>query len=61
MFIAFGRDRVEPLDRMRRALSEFQLEGIKTTLPFLRAVLGSERFARGQVHTQLVEQGAFNA
>jgi len=59
--IAFGQDRVEALDRMRRALAEFGIEGVKTTLPFHRAVLSSERFARGHVHTQLVEQGAFNA
>jgi acetyl-CoA carboxylase biotin carboxylase subunit len=59
--IAFGRDRVEALDRMRRALAEFGIEGVKTTLPFLRAVVASEPFTRGHVHTQLVEQGAFNA
>ncbi|MEK6666043.1 MAG: hypothetical protein AABZ20_06440 [candidate division NC10 bacterium] len=52
---------MEALDRMRRALAEFGIEGVKTTLPFHRAVLSSEWFARGHVHTQLVEQGAFNA
>jgi len=59
--IAFGRDRVDALDRMRKALAEFGIEGVKTTLPFLRAVVSSEPFTRGNVHTQLVEQGAFNA
>jgi acetyl-CoA carboxylase, biotin carboxylase subunit len=59
--IAVGRNRVEALDRMRRALAEFSIEGVKTTLPFLRAVVSSEPFTRGNIHTQLVEQGAFNA
>ncbi|MBI4590980.1 MAG: acetyl-CoA carboxylase biotin carboxylase subunit [Candidatus Rokubacteria bacterium] len=59
--IAWGQDRDEALERMQRALSEFSVEGVKTTLPFHRAVLSSELFKRGQVHTQLVEQGAFNA
>ncbi len=59
--IAFGRDRTEALDRMGRALAEFAVEGVRTTLPFLRAVVGSDQFTRGNVHTQLVEQGAFNA
>ena len=58
--IARGQDREEALARMRQALAEFSVEGVKTTLPFLRAVVASERFTRGQVHTQLVEQGAFN-
>jgi acetyl-CoA carboxylase biotin carboxylase subunit len=59
--IARGRDRAEALARMRRALAGFQVEGVKTTIPFLRAVLDSDAFARGEVHTQLVDQGAFNA
>lgn len=59
--IARGRDRPEALDRMRRALGEFRLEGVRTTIPFHREVLSCELFARGRLHTQLVEQGAFDA
>jgi acetyl-CoA carboxylase biotin carboxylase subunit len=46
---------------MRRALTSFRIEGVKTTLPFHRAAVASELFTRGLVHTQLVEQGAFHA
>ncbi len=59
--IARGQDRAEALERMRRALAEFGIEGVKTTLPFHRAVLSSDAFTHGRVHTQMVEQGAFDA
>src|SRR5690606_37846027 len=35
-FAVYGRDRAEAIDRMRRALLEYQVDGIKTTLPFFR-------------------------
>ena len=37
------------------------IEGVQTTIPFLRRVLAHPDFRRGAVHTQMVEQGAFNA
>jgi pyruvate carboxylase len=37
------------------------IHGVKTTVPFLRRVLAAEPFRAGQVHTQMIEQGAFNA
>ena len=33
-FAVYGRDRAEAIDRMRRALAEYEIGGIKTTLPF---------------------------
>jgi hypothetical protein len=33
---------------------------VKTTLPLLRAIAAHADFRRGAVHTQMVEQGAFN-
>jgi acetyl-CoA carboxylase, biotin carboxylase subunit len=53
--IAWGRDRDEALARMRRALSEMQVEGVPTTVPFHRALLRNERFLGGDVHTRFVE------
>lgn len=38
--IVWGRDRDEALARGRRALSEFNIEGIATTIPFHQAVAG---------------------
>jgi biotin carboxylase len=46
---------------MAAALDACVIEGVRTTLPFLRQVVRHDAFARGQVHTQMVEQGAFNA
>ena len=59
--IVTGRDRTQAIERARRALAEFEITGVRTTLPFLRAVLtepaytadGPDGFA---VHTSWIEQ-----
>jgi biotin carboxylase len=43
------------------ALDRCVVEGLRTTIPFLRRVVASDEFKAGRVHTQLLEQGAFNA
>jgi acetyl-CoA carboxylase biotin carboxylase subunit len=53
--IIYGRDRAEAVERMRRALEQFSVSGIGTTLPFLRFVMGHPDFAAGKVNTRLVE------
>lgn len=53
--IVWGRDREEALARGRRALAEFNIEGIKTTIPFHQAVLDEEIFQRGEAHTDFIE------
>ena len=52
--IVAGRDRAEALARMRRALAEYEVWGIRTTLPFTRWLLDIEEFARGGVTTDFV-------
>jgi acetyl-CoA/propionyl-CoA carboxylase biotin carboxyl carrier protein len=54
--ITYGSDREETRRRMLRALSEFQIEGIKTTIPFHRLMLADERFVTGGYHTGTVER-----
>jgi acetyl-CoA/propionyl-CoA carboxylase biotin carboxyl carrier protein len=59
--IVTGRDRPQALERARRALGEFDVAGVRTTLPFLRQVLTEPAFtAEGPdgfaVHTRWVEQ-----
>jgi acetyl-CoA carboxylase biotin carboxylase subunit len=49
--IVFGRTREQALGRAQRALQEFVVEGIPTTLPFHRWLLAHEDFASGHVHT----------
>jgi acetyl-CoA carboxylase biotin carboxylase subunit len=55
-FICWGDSRAFALQRMRRALNEYVIEGIKTNLPFLRRVIDDERFRAGKYDTRLVDQ-----
>ncbi|GBE15275.1 MAG TPA: acetyl-CoA carboxylase biotin carboxylase subunit [Proteobacteria bacterium] len=54
--IAHGRDREEALARMRRALEEFVIEGVKTTIPFHLRVLSETKFQRGEYGTDFLEK-----
>ena len=54
--ITFGADRDEARRRMLRALGEYEIEGIKTTIPFHRLMLADDRFVTGNYHTGTVEQ-----
>ncbi|HEX3177946.1 MAG TPA: acetyl-CoA carboxylase biotin carboxylase subunit [Methylomirabilota bacterium] len=58
--IASGADRAQAVDRLAAALDACDVEGVKTTLPLLRRIVAHPDFRGGTVHTQLVEQGAFN-
>jgi acetyl-CoA carboxylase biotin carboxylase subunit len=59
--VTHGDTRAQALDRMIDALDRSVIEGVRTTIPFLRRVVGSAEFREGRVHTQMLEQGAFNA
>jgi len=54
--IAHGRDRVEALVRMERALEEFVVEGPKTTIPFHQRVIVDRRFREGEFDTSFIEE-----
>jgi acetyl-CoA carboxylase, biotin carboxylase subunit len=54
--IAYGRDRAEAIARMSRALDEFIVEGVQTTIPFHKRVLAMEQFVNSNVHTKWVEE-----
>ena len=58
--IAHGADRGEALARMRRAVAEYTVLGIKTTLPFFARVLRHPAFVSGDYDTSFIE-GAFRA
>ncbi len=49
--IAWGATRDEAIARMRRALGEYHVGGIRTTIPFFLSVLDDEEFARGEIDT----------
>ena len=54
--ITWAETRDEAIERMKRALLEFQIEGIKTTIPFCLAVLDHPEFRSGKFTTKFVEQ-----
>jgi acetyl-CoA carboxylase biotin carboxylase subunit len=58
--VASGTSRAEAIERLSAALASLTIEGVRTTVPILARVLGHADFRRGAVHTQMVEQGAFN-
>ncbi|MCA9750744.1 MAG: acetyl-CoA carboxylase biotin carboxylase subunit [Gemmatimonadetes bacterium] len=49
--LAFGANRTEAISRMKRALGEFSLEGVKTTVPLLLEILDDEPFVSGRYDT----------
>jgi acetyl-CoA carboxylase biotin carboxylase subunit len=51
---AWGRTRAEAIDRLRRALKEYSVEGIKTTLPFFRLIVEDEEFLAGKLDTGFI-------
>jgi acetyl-CoA/propionyl-CoA carboxylase biotin carboxyl carrier protein len=53
--IVWDVDRAQATRRMLRALGEYQIEGLKTLIPFHRALLASEQWARGETCRDLVE------
>ncbi|OJY42188.1 acetyl/propionyl/methylcrotonyl-CoA carboxylase subunit alpha [Pseudonocardia sp. 73-21] len=55
--IVTGSDRAQALERSRRALAEFQVEGMATVLPFHRAVVADPAYASDEftVHTRWIE------
>ncbi|MBO8141392.1 MAG: acetyl-CoA carboxylase biotin carboxylase subunit [Firmicutes bacterium] len=59
--IAWAPDRTGALNRMVRALEEFQVEGVPTTIPFHLAVLRHPAFAAGRVTTAFAETGVSGA
>jgi acetyl-CoA carboxylase biotin carboxylase subunit len=53
--IVWGETRAEAILRMRRALVEYQIMGVKTTIPFHIQVMNSTRYQGGQLSTRFLE------
>jgi acetyl-CoA carboxylase biotin carboxylase subunit len=51
---AWGRSRTEAIDRLRRALDEYQVGGIKTNLGFFREIVRDEEFLAGRLDTGFI-------
>src|SRR5215217_5541842 len=52
----WGRTRAEAIERMRRALDEYMVGGIKTTLPFFREVMRDAEFVAGRLDTSFISR-----
>ena len=53
--IVTSQNRIEAIEKMRRALDEFVIEGIKTTIPFHRQLMDDPRYVSGDYTTKFME------
>ncbi len=54
--VVWGRNRDEAIIRMRRALYEYIIVGVKTNIPFLKAVMENSSFVSGVLETHFLER-----
>ncbi len=54
--IVHGKTREEAIARMKRALDEFRIEGIKTTIPFHKKIFDHPDFIKGNINTDFLEK-----
>ncbi len=54
--VVWGRNRDEAIKRMRRALYEYIIVGVKTNIPFHKAVMENPRFISGNLGTHFIEE-----
>jgi acetyl/propionyl-CoA carboxylase alpha subunit len=54
--ITWGENRGDAIEGMRRALEEFTIQGVESTLPFCLSVLNNDRFLKGKFDTSFVDE-----
>jgi acetyl-CoA carboxylase biotin carboxylase subunit len=54
--VVWGADRQQAIARMRRALDEYRVDGIRTSVPFHRKLMDSKKFAAGDMHTCYLDE-----
>jgi acetyl-CoA carboxylase biotin carboxylase subunit len=52
----WGSNRHEAIQRMKNALNEFVIEGVKTTIPFHKKIVEDEWFLKGDIHINFIEE-----
>ncbi|RMG60049.1 MAG: acetyl-CoA carboxylase biotin carboxylase subunit [Deltaproteobacteria bacterium] len=57
--IVWGKDRAEAIARMKRALSEYVITGVKTTIPFHIRVMNNRHFIEGDFDTNFIDKVFF--
>jgi len=61
---AYGKSRIDAIERMRRALDEFYVRGVSHNVPFLAALMAHPRFREGRLTTNFIAEefkGGFTA
>ncbi len=53
--VSHGRDRLEAIQRMKRALAEYKVGGVKTTIPFFEQILLNQDFLDGHLNTDFIK------
>jgi len=53
---AWGLNRDESIQRMKNALNEFVIDGVKTTIPFHKKIMEDECFLKGDIHINFIEE-----
>ncbi|HEU5376833.1 MAG TPA: acetyl-CoA carboxylase biotin carboxylase subunit [Ktedonobacteraceae bacterium] len=56
--IVWGETRADAIARANRALSEFHVEGVPTTIPFLQRLLNHPGFVQGETYTRFIQEEA---
>ena len=54
--VVWANTREEAISRSVRALGEFKIDGIKTTIPFHKKILSKDNFKLGKIHTHFIEE-----
>jgi acetyl/propionyl-CoA carboxylase alpha subunit len=54
--VVWGETRGQAILRMRRALEEYRIVGVRTNIPFHQTMMDSHRFMGGQYDTRFVEE-----
>jgi acetyl-CoA carboxylase biotin carboxylase subunit len=54
--ITWGNNRQEAIRRMQRALGEFRIAGVVTTIPFLQRIMDNAWFQRGETYTNFIQR-----
>ncbi|MDI6905463.1 MAG: hypothetical protein QMD13_08295 [Candidatus Bathyarchaeia archaeon] len=52
----WGSNRQESIQRMKNALNEFVIDGVKTTIPFHRRIMEDECFLKGDIHINFIKE-----
>lgn len=58
--IAWGKNREEAINRMKRALDEMVILGVKTNIEFQKSILNNERFLNNDIDTSFIEKEIFS-